>query len=141
MATDNDVRRAATKAYERGHAAAHREIAERAAAVATTAVEERKSEPLTLEKRFQLAAITVAYGTEAIKSAAESMEWSRDFLATGMKMLDDLLVEVEAVATHPFAQGTEARRAETGNTDSVHDGPVVADDAPDPGSIGSEQAK
>lgn len=31
------------------------------------------------------------------------------------------------------AQGAEARRAETGNTDSVHDGPVCKADAPIPG--------
>jgi hypothetical protein len=30
------------------------------------------------------------------------------------------------------AQGTEARRAETENTGSVHDGPVAESDAPKP---------
>jgi hypothetical protein len=37
------------------------------------------------------------------------------------------------------AQGTEAQRAETENTGSVHDGPVAADDAPTIGMGKSDQ--
>lgn len=72
---------------------------------------------LPLNTRFQLAALAVAQGTSSIRSSAYLMQNAREFLAEGMKMLDDLLTEVEAVATHPYASamsasGQDAQRLE-----------------------------
>lgn len=69
---------------------------------------------------------------------AEAVPIARRLYAWHRKELDKLSQEIQALQAAKIrelerrlaAQGTEARRAETENTGSVHDGPVGEADAP-----------
>jgi hypothetical protein len=68
-----------------------------------TEAEKLAETSLPLDRRLLLAAHTIALGNSSMKSAAQSMEWGRSFLALGMQMLNDALDEVgdEALKSRP----------------------------------------
>lgn len=91
------------KAYDRGYRAGQNVMVE----IERAARPEPRTKPVTfvclsLEKKLQMVALTIASDTASIRFAARYLEDARSALADSMAVLDMLLSEVECVAVNPF---------------------------------------